>query len=199
MEELGIEGAWLFTPEIHKDDRGNFYEWFRRDLAHKATGIDFETSQVNISESQFGVIRGMHYSIAKQKQAKYVTCIAGRIRDVILDVRVNSKTFGKHIIVELDSLSKRSVLIQPGLAHGFLSLENNSRVCYLQTTKYDPQSEFSIFPLDPSLKINWNFPLDSMIIAERDNSAPVLNSLRDKKMLPDSIVEPVIDSCSNMN
>lgn len=185
IEELGINGAWLLSPDIFKDNRGEFYEWFRSDLARKATGIDFEVSQANISESQLGVIRGMHFSISKQKQAKYITCIAGRIRDVVLDVRVNSKTFGKHIIVELDSVNRSTILIQSGLAHGFLSLEDNSKVCYLQTSNYDPENEFSIFPLDPSLKIDWNFPLDSVIISERDRSSPVLKSLKDKNILPE--------------
>jgi len=184
MEELGIEGAWLFTPEIHKDDRGNFCEWFRADLVKEVSGLQFEIPQANFSESNFGVIRGIHFSNSKLGQAKYITCLTGKIKDVIVDVRVNSITFGQHIVIELDSANRKSILIQSGLAHGFLSLENNSRVCYLQTSEYDPEYELSIFPLDPMLGIEWNFPEESMIVSQRDRTSPLLESLKDRSLLP---------------
>lgn len=193
VEKLGLKGAWLFTPEIHKDTRGDFYEWFKADLIKEVSDLQFDISQANFSESNFGVIRGMHYSLSKLGQAKYLTCTAGKIRDIILDIRINSKTFGRHIVVDLDSKFRKSVLIPSGLAHGFLSLANNSRVCYLQTSNFDPDYEFSIFPLDPSLQIEWNFPAESMIISDRDRNSPTFKTLKEQNLLPELVMNDLKD------
>ena len=106
LEELEINGAWLARSPIHKDERGIFREWFKSDDIKTATGRDFGIEQANISRSSKGTLRGIHYSIAPRGQAKWVTCVSGAIKDVIVDIRPVSPTFGKWVEVELPKLSQ---------------------------------------------------------------------------------------------
>jgi dTDP-4-dehydrorhamnose 3,5-epimerase len=102
LKPLGIEGAWLAESPVWSDDRGFFHEWFKSADVKNVTGRDFGIEQANISQSQRGVIRGIHYSLAPQGQAKWITCVNGSIRDVIVDIRPNSPTFGNSVHVDLD-------------------------------------------------------------------------------------------------
>ena len=170
IEELEISGAWLAHSSIIKDDRGNFREWFKADEIEAVTGHSFSVRQANISTSNKGVLRGIHYSIAPQGQAKWITCISGSIWDVVVDLRPSSSTFKSWIGVELNAESGDAVFISNGLGHGFMSLENNSTVSYLLTSPYSPTEEFEIFPLDPELAISW--PLENPSLSTKDKSAP---------------------------
>ena len=172
FRELGIKGAWLATANTFNDDRGLFYEWYRKSHIDKITGGDFSASQVNISYSKKGVIRGIHYSLSKQGQAKFVTCITGSIWDVIVDIRPKSPTFKKWIGVTLNSVTGDSLFISKGLGHAFISLEEMSIVSYVLSSEYDPDMEYEICPLDQDLKINW--PIQSQLLSSKDRFAPTL-------------------------
>jgi dTDP-4-dehydrorhamnose 3,5-epimerase len=115
LTSLGIDGAWLAESPVWSDERGFFREWFKSEDVFAATEINFSIQQANISQSQRGVIRGIHYSLASEGQAKWVTCVNGGIRDVIVDIRPSSPTFGKSVFVDLNGLDGRAVLIGPGL------------------------------------------------------------------------------------
>ena len=128
LTPLGIEGAWLAESPVWSDDRGFFREWFKSEDVKVATGREFGIEQANISLSSAGTLRGIHYSIAPQGQAKWITCVSGSIRDVIVDIRPESETFGQWIDVELKGDSGKAVLISEGLGHGFLALEYNTVV-----------------------------------------------------------------------
>jgi dTDP-4-dehydrorhamnose 3,5-epimerase len=171
LTPLGIEGAWLAESPLWNDDRGHFREWFKREEVLSKTGIDFSVEQANISESNSGAIRGIHFSLAQERQLKWVTCISGRILDVIVDIRVMSPTFGKHIEVNLCANDGQALLIGDMLGHGFAALEDNSKVSYLLSSKYNPEFEYSINPLDPALNINWPIAREKMIISEKDLNA----------------------------
>ncbi len=174
LKPLGIEGAWLAESPVWSDERGFFREWFKSKDVKAATGIDFSIEQANISQSQRGVIRGIHYSLAPQGQAKWITCINGSIRDVIVDIRLGSPTFGKSVFVELNGLDGRAVLIGPGLGHGFASLADYSTIAYLLSSPYSPTEEFEINPLDPDLGIDWGIDLAEVSLSEKDKMAPSL-------------------------
>jgi dTDP-4-dehydrorhamnose 3,5-epimerase len=174
LKPLGIDGAWMVESSVWGDERGLFREWFKRDEILKETGIDFLVQQANISLSRRGVIRGIHYSIATQGQAKWITCINGSIRDVILDIRPNSPTYGKHVHVNLDDQDGKAILISSGLGHGFATLANNSTIAYLLSSPYSPTEEFEINPMDPDLKIDWGINLKEVILSEKDGAAPSL-------------------------
>ena len=174
LTPLDIEGAWLAESPVWSDDRGFFREWFKAEDILAETGIHFSIQQANISHSQRGVVRGIHYSLAPQGQAKWITCTRGSIQDVIVDIRPNSNTFGQWIDVELKSDSGKAILINKGLGHGFLALEDNTEVAYLVSTTFSPTDEFEINPLDEILGINWTFDLDALKISEKDKKAPAL-------------------------
>jgi dTDP-4-dehydrorhamnose 3,5-epimerase len=135
---LSIEGTWLFQSPVWSDDRGFFREWFKSVDVKNATGKDFGIGQANISLSSKGTLRGIHYSIAPQGQAKWITCVSGSIKDVIVDIRPDSRSFGQWLEVELRGDSGKAVLISEGLGHGFVALEDNTAVAYLVSTPFSP-------------------------------------------------------------
>lgn len=184
LTPLGIDGAWLADSPVWSDERGFFREWFKAEEVLAATGIDFSIRQANISQSQRGVIRGIHYSLAPEGQAKWVTCVSGSIRDVIVDIRTNSPTFGKSVYVDLDGLDGRAVLIGARLGHGFASVADSSTIAYLLSSPYSPTQEFAINPLDPDLDINWKLESDEILLSEKDSKALTLVEAFNSSKLP---------------
>jgi dTDP-4-dehydrorhamnose 3,5-epimerase len=167
---LAIQGAWLIHSEIHTDDRGHFREWFRNEEFPDLP--KFEVKQANTSISNLGVIRGLHFSSEQNGQSKFVTCTSGSVLDAIVDLRPLSSTFGESVVVELDSRSGTSVFISKGLGHGFQALENQSVVTYLLDSKFDPEKEFNIYPLDSVISIPWKNI--KPILSPKDRNAPKL-------------------------
>lgn len=185
---LEIEGAWLATSKIYTDDRGNFREWFKRSEVFDKTGIDFQVEQSNVSLSNCGVLRGIHYSLAKGGQSKWVTCVSGHVIDFVVDIRPNSSTFKKYVAVDLVEGEGRSIFVGPGLGHAFLSIKDGSTVSYLLSSGYSPDEEFEINPMDPELAINWQLDLVGgmgIILSPKDAQAPLLSQRRDEGRLPD--------------
>ena len=186
LTPLGIEGAWLAESPVWSDERGFFREWFKTEDVKSATGRDFGIEQANISVSSAGTLRGIHYSIAPRGQAKWITCVAGSIKDVIVDIRPDSQTFGKWIEVILKGDSGQAVFISEGLGHGFVALEDNTAVAYLVSTPFSPNDEFEINPLDEKIGINWGMDLNALKISEKDKNAPgLLGRLEEGKLAID--------------
>ncbi len=102
MEQTSIDGAWTFTPAVHRDDRGHFLEMFRAADLSESLGYWPQTAQANCSMSRRGVVRGVHFAMVPPGQAKYVTCVSGAILDVIVDIRVGSPDYGRWEAVRLD-------------------------------------------------------------------------------------------------
>jgi dTDP-4-dehydrorhamnose 3,5-epimerase len=176
VEPLGIDGAWTFTPRVHGDDRGSFAEVFRGAEFAADLGYQLDVAQMNFSLSRRGVIRGIHYSDVPPGQAKYVSCVAGAVLDVVVDLRVGSPGFGKWETVHLDEQERRAVFLAEGLGHGFMALSEQATVLYLCSTPYAPGREHGVHPLDPALGIAW--PLDGLddaaILSDKDAGAPAL-------------------------
>ena len=184
---LGIEGVWLAESPVWSDDRGFFREWFKSEDIYEATGIDFSIQQANISRSKRGVIRGIHYSLAPEGQAKWVTCVQGSILDVVVDIRPASATFKKYEIVKLNGEEGRSLLIGAGLGHGFLTLEENTTISYLLSSPYSPNFEYGIQPTDPELSIDWHLELiggHEVVISPKDIQAQTLREMQTSGKLP---------------
>ena len=184
LTPLGIEGVWLAESPVWSDDRGFFREWFKSEDIKNEAGRDFGIEQANISLSSRGTLRGIHYSIAPRGQAKWITCVAGSIKDVIVDIRPDSKSFGRWIEVELRGDSGKAVLINEGLGHGFLALEDNTAVVYLVSTPFSPTHEYEINPLDEQIGIKWGMGNQDLRISEKDLSAPSLEFMLDQRLLP---------------
>jgi dTDP-4-dehydrorhamnose 3,5-epimerase len=184
LTPLGIDGAWLAESPVWSDDRGFFREWFKSEDIKKETGRDFGIEQANISLSSRGTLRGIHYSVAPRGQAKWITCVAGSIKDVIVDIRPDSKSFGQWIEVELRGDSGKAVLISEGLGHGFLALEDNTAVAYLVSTPFSPTHEYEINPLDEQIGIQWGMETSDLKISDKDMKAPTLAEQLAKGNLP---------------
>lgn len=168
-----IEGVVLIKGVRFVDSRGFFSEMYKESNYIK-NGIP-RFVQDNMSESARGVIRGLHWQDEPFGQGKLVTCLTGRILDVALDVRPESKTFGRHIAVELSASEPTSLWVPKGFAHGFQSLENETRVLYKVTNYWNKESEISIDPLDSEVGINW--PIAEHIISPKDSEAPTLKEV----------------------
>jgi dTDP-4-dehydrorhamnose 3,5-epimerase len=184
LTPLGIEGVWLAESPVWIDERGFFREWFKSEVVKNGIGRSFPIEQANTSLSSRGTLRGIHYSIAPGGQAKWITCVSGSIKDVIVDIRPDSKSFGKWIEVELKGDSGKAVLISEGLGHGFLALEDNTVVAYLVTTPFLPSCEFEINPLDKEIAIDWGIDVSELKISDKDFKAPTLAKLLAEGKLP---------------
>jgi dTDP-4-dehydrorhamnose 3,5-epimerase len=184
VEALDVDGAWLFTPRIHRDNRGSFLEWFKHAELGTALGHPMEIAQANGSVSRRGVIRGIHFSDVPPGQAKYVTCVSGAIMDVVVDLRVGSPGFGRWEAVRLDDENRRALYIAEGLGHAFAALSDQATVLYLCSTPYAPGREHGVHPLDPAIGIAW--PDDgAAILSDKDAAAPSLAEAQAGGLLPD--------------
>ena len=149
----GIEGLCVISPAVHGDNRGYFMETYsQRDMAEN--GIDINFVQDNQSMSIKGVLRGLHFQ--KQfPQTKLVRVIKGSVFDVAVDLRKDSKTFGKWYGLELTEENKKQFLIPRGFAHGFLVLSDTAEFCYKCDDFYHPNDEGGLAWNDPAIGINW--------------------------------------------
>ena len=184
MIPLGIEGAWVYTPQVHQDDRGSFAEAFRGAEFAADLGYRLDVAQVNTSVSRRGVIRGIHYADVPPGQAKYVTCLSGAILDVVVDLRAGSPSFGKWEAVQLDSGSRRAVFLAEGLGHAFQALTDDATALYLCSTPYAPGREHGVDPLDPAIGIAWPDGDAAPVLSEKDAAAPALEAALRAGLLP---------------
>jgi dTDP-4-dehydrorhamnose 3,5-epimerase len=189
LEPLGIPGVWLHTPIVHQDLRGTFHESFRLEEIESTLNRRFYVRQVNQSQSKRGVVRGIHFTAGPLGQAKYVTCSVGSILDFVVDLRIESPTFGKWIDITLEAKDGKALLISEGLGHGFLSLQDETVVTYLTSSSYDADKERCLNVWDPSIGMSLQEKLDlhgidSPIFSEKDLKAPSLDELIVKKELP---------------
>jgi len=183
IRELAVPDAYPIDLVSHGDARGRFTEWYRADLLAEVTGSPLPLAQANHSVSARGVLRGVHFALVPPGQAKYVYCPAGRVLDVVVDVRVGSPTFGVHDAVLLDGDQPRAVYLAEGLGHAFVSLADASSVTYLVSTGYSPGREFAVHPLDPALDLPWPADVEFQL-SGKDEGAPTLEQAREQGLLP---------------
>lgn len=169
--ETGFTGLVILVPNVFPDSRGYFLESFNSNTLLNA-GISFTPVQDNESKSAKGVIRGLHYQIKPFDQSKLIRVVQGKILDVALDLRKDSKTFGMWYGVELDSETKKQLLIPRGFAHGFSVLSDVAVIQYKCDNFYNPESERGISLNDPALDINWKIIVPERIISEKDLNHP---------------------------
>lgn len=177
FEEMKIKGAWVHTPSVFPDERGSFHEVFKLSSIESQLGRSFQVKQVNQSTSAKGVIRGIHFTDSVEGQAKYVSCVAGSLWDVIVDVRRDSETYGHWDAVLLSAENKKSVLISEGLGHAFLSLEDGTVANYLCSSEFNPAADKTINPLSESLGIDFDAiakenGVEGFVLSPKDSEAP---------------------------
>jgi dTDP-4-dehydrorhamnose 3,5-epimerase len=186
-EELAVPGAWVFTPPVFPDARGAFAAPFQAEVFAGTVGHPLHVAQANTSLSRRGVVRGVHYADVPPGQAKYVTCSAGALLDVVVDIRVGSPTFGRWDAVLLDAEGLRAVYLSEGLGHAFLALADGTVATYLCSTPYNPGAEHGLDPLDPELALPWteHVPAGELVLSDKDTAAPSLAEARGAGALPD--------------
>jgi dTDP-4-dehydrorhamnose 3,5-epimerase len=165
-----IEGVWILQPKVFDDARGYFFEVFKQfDFEQHIGKVNF--IQDNESKSSYGVLRGLHYQKGEFSQAKLVRVILGKVLDVAVDIRKDSPSFGKHVMVELSGDNKRQFFIPRGFAHGFLVMSNEAVFTYKVDNIYSPHHEASIRFDDPDLAIQWPISLDNVLTSSKDLTA----------------------------
>ena len=168
-----IEGVILIEPKVFEDSRGVFFECYQKDLFSKQ-GINRDFVQDNHSRSQKGALRGLHYQAHPKAQAKLVRVIKGSVFDVAVDLRKESKTFGKHMAVTLSAENKKMLYVPEGFAHGFCVLEEGTEFVYKVSEYYSPEHERGIIWNDPDLKIEWPNLDGEFLLSDKDQKFPTL-------------------------
>jgi NDP-hexose 3,5-(Or5-) epimerase len=171
IEETAVPGAYLVTPHQLHDARGNFYEGLRTEELERAVGVPFTPRQINYSTSRRNTLRGIHSVAIPPGQAKFVTCVRGALRDIVVDLRVGSPAFGRHSSQVLDAGSGRSVYVPEGVGHGFLTLTDDTCICYVLSSAHVPGTQIDINPLDTALALPWGFT-EPPLISDKDAKAP---------------------------
>ena len=164
---LSIPDVILIKPDVHRDERGFFFESWQKNKFAKA-GIDQEFVQDNHSRSSKNVLRGLHYQI-RQPQGKLIRAIVGEVFDVAVDLRRSSPSFGKWVSANLSSENFNMLWIPPGFAHGFLVLSDVAEFVYKATDFYAPQYERCILWNDRDLGIDWLISGHEPILSEKDS------------------------------
>ena len=165
----------LIIPKVFEDNRGFFMESYKKSDFY-ANGICTEFKQDNYSKSSKGVLRGLHYQEEPNAQAKLVRCVKGKIYDVAVDIRKNSKTFGKYVKVELSESNKNMLYIPEGFAHGFVVLSDEAEILYKTSGEYAPKSDRGILWCDKDINIDWEIDFEP-ILSEKDTRQPSLREV----------------------
>ena len=171
-----LQGAFIIEPKVINDDRGYFFEAWKKEEFEKHVGkVDF--IQDNESKSSYGVLRGLHYQKGDSSQAKLVRVVKGKVLDVAVDMRRSSPTFGKYVAVELSEENKRQLFVPRGFAHGFLVLSPEAIFNYKVDNGYSPQDEVCIRWDDETLGIKWPIEYDKIITSPKDLKGKSLNEV----------------------
>lgn len=168
VTETYLQGCFVIEPTIFDDGRGNFFESFNKKAFQEKTGVSIDFVQDNQSLSQRGVLRGLHFQKGEFAQAKLVRVIKGKVLDVVVDIRANSKTFGQHFSCILSEENNKQLFVPKGFAHGFATLDDSTVFAYKCDTYYNKASEGGILYKDANLNIDWMLNEDEILLSEKD-------------------------------
>jgi NDP-hexose 3,5-(Or5-) epimerase len=171
VRETAVPGAYVLTPEHLHDERGSFYESMRASELEDLLGRRFVPRQINYSVSKRNTLRGIHSVTVPPGQAKYVSCVRGVLRDIVVDLRIGSPTYGKYETNVLDADSGTQVYVPEGVGHGFLTLTDDATICYVLSSEHVPGTQVDINPLDPDLGLPWGFT-EPPLMSPKDAGAP---------------------------
>jgi dTDP-4-dehydrorhamnose 3,5-epimerase len=163
-----LADALIIVPNVFEDERGYFFESFNQEQIQQQIG-NYNFVQDNQSLSQKGVLRGLHFQNPPYEQGKLVRVLAGSVLDVIVDIRKNSPTYGKHFSYVLCATKKHALWVPPGFAHGFLTLEDETVFFYKVTNYYNKESEGCVAYNSKELGIDWG--IKNPILSEKDKKA----------------------------
>jgi dTDP-4-dehydrorhamnose 3,5-epimerase len=177
VKETKLKDCFIIEPTVFGDDRGYFFESFNKEKFKELTGKEIEFVQDNEAYSNRGVLRGLHFQKGEFAQAKLVRVVKGKVLDVVVDVRPNSKTYGETFSCVLSKENKKQLFVPRGFAHGYAVLEDNTIFVYKCDNYYEPKSESGIIYNDTTLNIDWMLPENEIILSEKDR---ILQSIKKK-------------------
>ena len=170
ITKTDFNGLFIIEQDVHLDNRGLFKEVFRKDVLEKYLGYSINFCQDNNVKSSYMVLRGLHYQEEPYTQSKLVSVTEGRILDIAVDIRGNSKTYGKYFSYVLSSDIHKAIFIPKGFAHGYLTLSDKANVNYKVDNYYNKESESGISFEDKHLNIDWGVDKIKLLISEKDKN-----------------------------
>ncbi|MCF6168498.1 dTDP-4-dehydrorhamnose 3,5-epimerase [Lutibacter sp.] len=171
-----IPDVVLCKPTVFNDERGYFFESFKKDEFENFIGYSVNFCQDNEAKSTKGVLRGLHYQLPPFAQAKLVRVVKGSVLDIVVDIRKKSPTYGKHIAVEISEENKYQLFIPKGFAHGYVVLSNEAIFTYKVDNYYNRETERGIIYNDNFLGIDWKLPANKLIISAKDKQQPLFKN-----------------------
>ncbi|QTE21489.1 dTDP-4-dehydrorhamnose 3,5-epimerase [Polaribacter cellanae] len=180
ITEAFLKGCFVIEPKVFGDKRGNFFEVFNQKIFTEKTGLKVKFVQDNQSISQRGVLRGLHLQKGEFAQAKLVRVIKGKVLDIVVDVRKNSPTFGKHFSIELSEDNNKQIFVPKGFLHGFSTLEDNTIFSYKCDNYYHKEAEDGVIYNDKVLNIDWKLKKNEILLSEKDENLPSFLEFRQK-------------------
>ena len=177
IEALPITEVLVLTPRRFADERGWFCEsWNARAFADAGLDVSFVQDNHSLSRHS-GTIRGLHFQTPPHAQGKLVRVVRGAIRDLAVDIRHGSPTFGRHVGVDISAEDGRQVWVPPGFAHGFCTLEPDTEVLYKVTDFYDRECDKGLLFSDPELGLDWGIDAAAATLSDKDRAHPTLAEL----------------------
>ena len=180
VEETKLKDCFIIKDTLFKDPRGYFFESFNQQKFNELTRLNVQFVQDNQSKSTKGVLRGLHFQLGAHAQAKLVRVLEGKVLDVAVDIRPNSKTFGQHVAVELTAENETQLFVPRGFAHGFVVLSETATFFYKCDNYYHKLSEGGIMYNDPQLAINWQLPSEDLLLSDKDLLLKNLNNITEE-------------------
>jgi dTDP-4-dehydrorhamnose 3,5-epimerase len=176
FKNCNLDGIVICKPKIIRDNRGFFAESFRKDLLESFLLKKYDFCQCNISESNFGVLRGLHFQSNPKAQTKLISVQSGEILDVVLDLRIDSSSYGKTFSIILNDKNNYQLLIPKGFAHGFISLSKKSKIQYWVDEYFCSDNDCGINAFDDNLNIDWKLKKTEIIRSQKDTFLPDFNN-----------------------
>jgi len=167
-----LDGVVLLKPNVFKDERGYFFESFNSNEFKKKLNLDIDFIQDNESLSKFGTLRGFHFQKLPHSQSKLVRVTKGKVQDVVIDLRPNSKYFGKHKSYILSEENKHQLFIPKEFAHAFLVLSESAIFSYKVDYPYMPNYDSGLIWDDPDINVKWELSRDTIASSSKDLILP---------------------------
>jgi len=167
-----LQDCFILKPRVFEDERGIFFESFNKTNFKALSGIGVDFVQDNQSRSSYGVLRGLHFQKGDMAQAKLVRVIKGKVLDIVVDLRKDSGTFGKHFSIVLEESNYLQLFVPRGFAHGFITLSETSIFAYKCDNFYHKESESGIIYNDATLGLDWHLDKEDLIVSEKDLLLP---------------------------
>jgi len=177
VTETFLKGCFIIEPKVFGDKRGSFFEIFNKKIFKNKTGLEIDFVQDNQSTSQRGALRGLHMQKGIFSQAKLVRVVKGSVLDVVVDVRKDSLTYGKHFSIELSEDNNKQLFVPRGFLHGFVTLEDRTIFSYKCDNYYNKEAELGVIYNDKDLNIDWKLNEKDLIVSSKDKELVELETL----------------------